>query len=451
MRKWIAIFGAAGIVAATLPFLRHHDGAVADLLAKAKLLSRDGAEGGKRGGNVDPPALTDVDLASIDDRRDVAVAPAHGRRNAELTLVADYQRAAVSYLRNNGLYEGSIVMSDVKTGRIMAWANYNQGRPRDVASEATAPSASVFKIITGTALVEAGVPLNEKFCYAGGEHRVTLRDLEPDEKRDKYCATLPMALGRSLNTIFARQARAHLDGEKLLGAAQRYGYNLDIPFDVPVKKSTLEIPEEELEFARTAAGFWHSTLSPFQGNNIVLTLANGGEMIRSTIVARVLDEDGEEIYAAPEGRQVFKRVLDPRTAAAVTRMMEQTVRNGSGFKAFHDRAGRPYLPDIEVAGKTGTLAKADPSSLYTWFVAFAPSRAPEVALSVLVVNRGKWQVKAAELASRMLRIYFANKGAPGVTYPPGYQGTRRPTTPAPAAVAAQAAPTALPPDSDDGG
>lgn len=422
MRKWIAFFGAAAVVAATLPFLRNHDDAVAELLKKAKLVSR---EEEKPTGVVDPPALTDLDLANIDDRRDIVMAPAHGQRNAELTLDADYQRAAVSYLRTGQMYEGAIVMSEVATGRILVWANFNQGRPRDVAAEATAPSASVFKVVTSTALVEAGVALNEEHCYSGGQHRVTLRDLEPNAKRDKYCATLPVALGRSLNTIFARLAKETLDGEKLLGAAQRLGYNLDVPFDVPIQKSTLEIPEDELEFARAAAGFWHSTLSPFQGLNMVQTLGNGGEMIRSAIVERVLDEDGEVIYTRPSQRQVFKRVLDPRTAAAVTRMMEHTVRDGSGFKAFHDRSGRAYLPGVEVAAKTGTLMKPDPETLYTWFVALAPSDKPEVALSVMVANRGKWQVKAADLASRMLRIHFAGRGVAGVSYPPGYQGQRR--------------------------
>jgi len=85
-----------------------------------------------------------------------------------------------------------------------------------------------------------------------------------------------MAMGRSLNTIFARLAKSHLDGEKLLGVAQRLGYNIDIPFDVLVQKSTLEVPEDELEFARASAGFWHSTLSPFQGLNLAQTLANKG-------------------------------------------------------------------------------------------------------------------------------------------------------------------------------
>ena len=61
-------------------------------------------------------------------------------------------------------------------------------------------------------------------------------------------------------------------------------------------------------------------------------------------------------------------------------MMEQTVRNGSAFNAFHDRAGRPYLPDIRVAGKTGTLEDAKTRTLYTWFVGFAPYDAEEARI-----------------------------------------------------------------------
>jgi cell division protein FtsI/penicillin-binding protein 2 len=39
-----------------------------------------------------------------------------------------------------------------------------------------------------------------------------------------------------------------------------------------------------------------------------------------------------------------------------------------------------------VAGKTGTLEGK--GYLFTWWVGFAPADAPEVALSVLVANRG---------------------------------------------------------------
>jgi cell division protein FtsI/penicillin-binding protein 2 len=90
--------------------------------------------------------------------------------------------------------------------------------------------------------------------------------------------------------------------------------------------------------------------------------------------------------------------------------MEATVSNGTSYKSFHDKRGRPYLPDVRVAGKTGTLTKPTPEGpFYTWFVGFAPSRKPEVAISVLVANRAKWRVKATNLACDMLRVYFNDK------------------------------------------
>lgn len=418
MRQGVAIFAAACIVAASIPFLREHDDKLLELLSKAKVVVVGEEVATEK--KVDPPALTDVDLSALDDRRDVVTAPAHGKRNADLTIDPQYQRAALSILRKGQVDEGSIVMTDIRTGRVLVWANYNHGRIRDIASEATAPSASIFKIVTGAALVEAGVSMNEKFCYYGGKSGIEERDLVPDADRDKYCATLPMALGRSLNVIFGRLASQRLDPEKLEGVAKRLGWGLEIPFDVTIEPSKLEIPHDDnLEFARTAAGFWHTTLSTFQGANLAQTIANDGEMIRSYVVRRVVDEQGEVIYERPDTKQVFKRVLDERTAWAVARMMEQTVRNGTSFKSFHDRAGRPYLPDIRVAGKTGTLIMKEPETLYTRWVGFAPARDPEVAVSVLAANRGAWHVKATHIACDILRVYFTHQGRKGVRPPPG--------------------------------
>ena len=42
---------------------------------------------------------------------------------------------------------------------------------------------------------------------------------------------------------------------------------------------------------------------------------------------------------------------------------------------------------------------------------------PEVAISVMVANHLKWRVKATNVACDMLRVYFADKGAPGVRDP----------------------------------
>jgi cell division protein FtsI/penicillin-binding protein 2 len=415
MRQWIAIGAAVGLVAVSLPYLRSHDAQLSDMLSKGK---KSGVGAAVVTRQVTPPPLTDVDLTRIDDRGNVATAPAHGERKAELTLVPKYQRAALGFLRGGHVPEGAVVMTDVKTGKVLVWASLvDDGPQRDLAAEATAPTASVFKIITATALVEAGLGPSTRQCYSGGEHQLRAIDMVDDKKRDKWCATITQAMGRSLNTVFARLAARNLDRDKITGVAGRFGYGQELPFDVKIAPSTLTFPADELGFARTAAGFWNSTLSPFEGANIAQTIANGGEMVRMTLVSSVKDEVGE-IYRGPTARQVVRRVMEESVAGQLTTMMENTVESGTSYRSFHDRAGRPYLPDIRVAGKTGTLIKPAPDGpFYTWFVGFAPSRKPEVAISVMVANHLKWRVKATNVACDMLRVYFADKGAPGVKDP----------------------------------
>jgi len=422
MRQWIAIGAAVGLVAVSLPYLRSHDVQIADMLAKGK--ARAGAAVVTRA--VTPPPLADLDLTRIDDRGGVATAPAHGERKAELTVSTKLQRAAMSFLRAGHVPEGAVVMTDIKTGKVLVWASVVEDGPaRDIAAEASAPSASVFKIVTGTTLIENGVGPSTRQCYGGGEHQLRAVDLVDDKKRDKWCATMTQAMGRSLNAVFARLAAKNLDREKIGGVAARYGYNQDLPFDVRIAPSTLAFPEDDLGFARTAAGFWNSTLSPFEAVNIATTIANGGEMVRLSVVQSVNDDSGE-IYRGPSARQVVRRVMDEGVASQVTSMMENTVESGTSYRSFHDRNGKPYLPDIRVAGKTGTLTKpATDGPFYTWFVGFAPSRKPEVAISVMAANHLKWRVKATNLACDMLRVYFAEKGAPGVRDPGDRDATAR--------------------------
>ena len=425
MRQWIAIGAAVGLVAVTLPMLRKQDDKLAGMLAKASMGTTT-AGGPTISREVTPPPLEGLDLTRIDDRGDVALAPAFGTRKAELTLNTKYQRAALGLLREGHVPEGAIVMTDVKTGRVLVWASFvMDGSMHDVASEATAPSASVFKVVTGSALVEAGLPPSTKQCYSGGEHTIKASDLVENKRRDKWCATMSQAMGRSLNTVFARLAAKNLTRDKLLGVANKLGWGGDLPFDVKIAQSTINLPEDEVGFARTAAGFWNTTMSPFQGANLATTIANGGEMIRLSIVSTVKDEAGE-IYKGPSARQVVRRALDATTASQVGSMMEATVENGTSYKSFHDRNGKAYLPDIRIAGKTGTLTKPTVDGpFYTWWVGYAPANKPEIALSVLIANRPKWRVKATNVAADMFRVYFADKKTPGVSDPRDRAPARR--------------------------
>src|ERR1019366_9081180 len=146
---------------------------------------------------------------------------------------------------------GAIVLMDVATGKLLVYASHvEKGPPRDLCAEASAPSASVFKIVTAAALVEAAhLAADTRQCYSGGEQRINTVDLVDDPQRDRWCTTLAGAMGRSLNTVFARLAKERLTPTQLEAMAQRFGYADPIPFDVPVQAGGLRVPSEPFEFA----------------------------------------------------------------------------------------------------------------------------------------------------------------------------------------------------------
>lgn len=412
MRHWVTI-ASTGIIAAAVALC------AAPAWSKSKPKRTPAAKTAKTETvkKRTPSALAGLDLTRIRVGKDGVTAPAARGRVAHLSLDPDLQRTAMRLLERYRIPDAAIVLTEVETGRALVWASRAEKGRRDLCVEATAPAASVFKVITGSALVEeAGLGPRTKQCYSGGRSRITATDLIDNPNRDKWCASLSDAMGRSLNTVFARLAINHLTPKSLTSAAKSYGFDEVIPFDVPVAKSKVKIPEDQLGFGRTAAGFWNTTLSPLAGATIMSTIANRGEMVRPYIVESVT-EKGKTIYEAKGRRQVLRKVVSPETARALTTMLEATVSSGTSRAAFRDQKGRPFLPNIRVAGKTGTLTDHKEQRLYTWFVGFAPSREPEVAISVLAANRPVWTAKANVVARDVLRAYFAKKGAPGVRKP----------------------------------
>ncbi|MEM1418478.1 MAG: penicillin-binding transpeptidase domain-containing protein, partial [Myxococcota bacterium] len=326
------------------------------------------------------------------------------RRRAVLTLDPPLQMHLEDELERFAVPYGAVVAIEPATGRVLAYVSHSSanGRAGDLALDPTPPTASVFKIVTASALVDAGVGRNREVCYSGGSRRLTRAHLE--DGAGGACASFGEAMGRSINAIFAKLADRHLDRPTLERYGSAFGFGHALPFDVPTRASPFEVPGERLERARMAAGFWHAHMSPLHGALIAATVANDGRMPRAAIVDRVEDAEGTVLHRhEPE---VFRAVIPRRTARTLTRMMENTVARGTARRTFFDREGRAFLPGVSVAGKTGTLSSERPYRGYTWFVGFAPADAPTIAVATLVVNTPEWRIKASYLAREALRTYL---------------------------------------------
>lgn len=408
--RWIGVGAAAGIVLALVPVVR--GGITEGSSGLRKILPTTPIAANKM------PSLDGLDLLRLDLRPQRVLAPLSEGRTAELTLDPAVQRVARAQMQRYHVPEAGVVVLEVKTGKVLAYASHvSEGDPVDVNARAEAPAASIFKVVTGAALVEkAGLTSETEQCYHGGRSRILAQELTDDPSRDRWCATVGIAMGRSLNVVFGRLAQKHLTPEDLAAMGGALGFGTSVPFAVANDPPKIQVPSDPLEFARTSAGFWNTTLSPLAGATLAQTIANGGVTLEPRIVSSIYSGKSL-IWKDDREPRVLRRAIRATTAAEIRVMMVQTVASGSAFKAFHDEHGRPYLPGIEVAGKTGTLSDDKTNRHYTWFVGFAPSERPTVAISALVVNTPTWHIKASQLAREVLRAHFARVGTKGVTPP----------------------------------
>ncbi|MBL8788309.1 MAG: penicillin-binding protein [Deltaproteobacteria bacterium] len=330
------------------------------------------------------------------------------------TLDARLQRVAQSTLERYKVGWGAVVAIRPKTGEILAMAEYADGRPdlSRLSLYAGSPAASVFKIITSATLLEyGGMAPKDTICTHGGHHKLTLYNLKPSERLDTKCETFGQAFGSSNNVAFARWADQKLEPAQLQDMSKRFLFGRRIPFPWAVGVSEARVPVgSRLGFARTAAGFEGTTLSPLHAALLVAAVANRGQMM-APILVKSAEKDGNSLFVAEPA--ALQQVLSPERATALLGLMEDTITYGTGRK-FFEKGGKPRLP-VRAGGKSGSLAGKDEGGTrnYSWFVAVAPIEDPEIVVASLVVNGETWTIKGAVPAREVLAAFF-DKAKTGV-------------------------------------
>ena len=149
-------------------------------------------------------------------------------------------------------------------------------------------------------------------------------------------------------------------------------------------------------------------VTPMQVARFMSAVANGGVLWRPRLVQRVERSERGVVWA--DRGQVSGHVeLSPVVWAFLRQSMWAVVNDGgTGVGA--------RIPGLDIAGKTGTAqmvakSRADKGQDHAWFAAFAPAKAPEVVVVVLVERGGKGGQVAAPIARKILNAIFYEKVA----------------------------------------
>lgn len=323
------------------------------------------------------------------------------------TIQGDLQRRVHDFLAKNGVPYGVFVAIEPTTGKILGMTAYSSIDPAwsQRAMYDLYPMASLFKIITASAALEAKkITPDTVVEFRGNSYSENPKywDISPRGRNNRMDVTY--AMGKSINPLYGRVASDIAGKTSVMESISRFGFNQELFPGIPAKPSQAHEPLSTHGLRLMGAGLDHDVkISPLHAAVIMSAIANGGKMMAPGLTSSIIDDHGvtKETFTPREIRQL----VSPETSSSLTRMLSSTVLTGTSRKAFHDRRGRP-LVDVAIAAKTGSINGTDPKGHYSWFAAFAPIQKPRIALVALVINPDKWKVKASQVGEQALEEFF---------------------------------------------
>ena len=362
-------------------------------------------------------ALTDARRSRYGENDD-AGRPAQEGASLVLSLDSGVQFAAehelAEAMRAHRAKSGCIVVMDPSNGEILAMASspdfdpnefnrYPADARRNRAIADAYEPGSTFKIVTGALALEQGlVTLDEIIDTGDGTIRVANTTIQEADRHRYGALTLAGVFEHSSNIGIIRVGM-RLGAGRLHDGAEALGVGRPTGVDLPGENPGIFRPLPKWSGLSTASISMGQevSLNALQLARITAVAANGGYLVEPHIVTRIVEPGGRVRAVRPPAAERV-RVLSPRTADAISRILVGVVEHGTGSRAA--------VPGFAVAGKTGTAQKAGvggylPGRHVPNFVGFAPADSPRcVAVVLLEEPQGKYYAAevAAPLFSRVM-------------------------------------------------
>ena len=322
--------------------------------------------------------------------------------NIVTTLDASAQQVAVDQLAGR---PGAVVAIEPKTGAVRVMQSTPGYDPNDVPTkisefnkeesgaplvnrtiQSTYPPGSTFKVVTAAAALDSGAVSADEPIDSPSPMTFSGVPLSNDFDQSYPGLTMEPALTDSVNTYFA-QVGERVGADTLVEYMKRFGFYKDPEVQLPdtqkapsgIYNSDGKLVDEGFDIARVAIGQGGEEgqirATATQMAEVAATIANGGKLMKPTLIQQVTDPDGR--VSDELDPEVQSDVVSEDTAALLTQMMTSVVVEGTGQGLT--------LEGSDLAGKTGTAEINIPNDIaQPWFIAFAPIDDPQIAVAATV-------------------------------------------------------------------
>jgi peptidoglycan glycosyltransferase len=357
-----------------------------------------------------------------------------------LTMRADLQQLAKDLLAGR---EGSVVVMEPSTGKILAMYSHPTYDPNLVAVHDSEEAGNVLLFLTNF----AGKPLlanayQERYMPGSAFKVITTgialetgaASLErswpsetewvPPQTNDPIQNYGGTSCGGSMVEVFARscnipfaQLAVEIGPDLMATGTDLWGIGDPIPIDLPGPVSS---SFGEADFFRdnlpllAIGGFGQGNdlMVPLHMAMVAGTVANGGRMMTPYVIDTTRYHDGNVLdRTEPE---VWRTPISASTAGTLSLLMTSVVNDGTGRTMQLDNG-------VQAAAKTGTAqlnGPGEPERSHAWIIGFAPVEQPRYAVSVILrgttdeISASTGGVLAGPIAKELLDYLFVTDGLP---------------------------------------
>ncbi len=245
---------------------------------------------------------------------------------------------------------------------------------------------SIMKVFSGLAALDYGVVKPD--TPVNGDSPIVLygHGISNAQYRDYGTVPFTEVIKHSINTGIVRVSQD-------LGRRKLYQFLDDAGFG---KETGIELGSEQsgqLKHYSQWSGLSIGSIPIGQGMSVtsiqlasrMAAVANGGSLVKPTLVGKIKNSEGETIGETNGGGSSGGMIAGPTSVEEMKEMLRAVVKDGTATNAA--------IPGYKVAGKTGTAQKAQggtylPDTYISSFAGFFPVENPEYLILIVIDEVG---------------------------------------------------------------